>query len=142
MEAQAVKFISASIVLVCLALVVLPTILQAIDPGSNLVSQIKYTVQNNNTPDGTICSTASPSLVVKNVRSKIECTLLCQNKVTCTSVNWKDPRTCEMFLFNPGTFAAGTSCVYFTRGENFTFETVELSIATCDRGNVHAKIDK
>ena len=122
MEVPAFKFVSGSIVLVCLALVVLPTILQAIDPGNHLISEIKYTAQQNSS-DGTLCSTANLSLVFKNVRSKIECILLCQGNSSCTSVNWKGARTCEMFLYNPETFETGTSCVYFTRGEKFTFGT-------------------
>ena len=139
MEVLAFKFLSGSIVLVCLALVVLPTILQAIDPGYNLVSEIKYKAQEGNTSGGTLCSTANSSLV-KNVRSKIECILLCQGNSSCTSVNWKDPRTCEMFLFNPGTFATGTSCVYFSRGEKFTFGTVTHHQFNCDSNGYYIPI--
>ena len=130
------KFVSGSIiVLVCYALVFLPTILQAIiDPGNNLISEIKFTAQKDSASDVKLCSTATSSLVFTNVRSKIECSLMCQKNASCTSVNFKDPRTCEMFLFNPGTFASESGCVYFSRGENFFLDMLIHSHQyTCDK---------
>ena len=65
---------------------------------------------------GKVCSTDSPSQIVNKVRSKLECTLLCQDRAGCYGVNWKEPNTCEIYNAIPRSYARETRCIYFSRG--------------------------
>ena len=61
-----------------------------------------------------LCATDAPGLAYTPVRSKISCTLLCQeNSDCCAGVNWKEPRTCEIFPVMPSNFLTIPGCSYF-----------------------------
>ena len=92
----------------------------AIIPGECKVSFKREIFKRYQNASTDVCSLEKPSHVLNNVRSKIECVFFCQNDPRCSGVNWKKPRTCEMYFFNPSTFGRrAPSCSYYSRGNNY-----------------------
>ena len=63
------------------------------------------------------CATDAPSRIPRNIRSKTECVLRCQEEGNCLGVNWKDPNTCEMFSLIPNNATHLSECSYFDEGD-------------------------
>ena len=78
----------------------------------------KFRILGNQT-----CSAERPSQIFNENISKIKCVNFCLNDDRCRGVNWKEPSTCEMFFFEPGSFQTDDTCTYFRQGEkDFEFQ--------------------
>ena len=63
------------------------------------------------------CASDAPNLIQPNMRSKIECAARCREIGNCSGVNWKQPKTCEMFSSIPDNATHLSGCEYFGKGE-------------------------
>ena len=97
-------------------------------PGECEVSDKDHKFKKYKNVSSDVCSLENPSHVLKKVRSKQECVLLCQADPRCSGVNWKEPSVCEMYFFDPGKFGRKPSCSYFGPGEQFNLTIFLLQI--------------
>ena len=72
-----------------------------------------------------VCSTDTPDIVFDRVRTKQECILFCQGDDRCLSANWKNPSRCELFFFDPGTFANVMNCSYMIQGKQLLIDNLK-----------------
>ena len=80
--------------------------------GGTVWKQTMFTVQRG------MCSTDPPNELRHNIRSRSGCVRSCTGMNGCTSVNWKMPSTCEMFLLaHPANFANISDCTFLSKGE-------------------------
>ena len=95
----------------------------AIIPGDKLFREGRlYTSQQMNFTNKEVCATQNPDLVFEPVRSKTECTFLCEGTEGCSGVNWKKPSTCELYVTRQRSFGTDTSCTYFGLGEKLNLK--------------------
>ena len=87
-------------------------------PGECVVSVDGAIFHRYENASSDMCSLEDPSLVLNNVRSNIECVLLCQGDPRCSGVNWKEPNVCEMYFNQSSKYGRTPSCSYFTTGEH------------------------
>ena len=121
MALQVYKFKSVVVFLIYL-FVSLVTV-TAFNPGYKLYREVAFTTQQINFLNKKSCSTQNPDQVFNQVRSSIECTVLCKGTEGCSGVNWKKPSTCELYLTRQRSFGTDTSCTYFgNKGEQIKFE--------------------
>ena len=97
-------------------LVLLYTLIIKQGESNDLMREIKF--KSYDTGRG-VCAIEDPSQVVNSVRSKIQCTALCQETPGCYSVNWKETSTCEIFFTTPKCFATPAMCTHFVSGEYY-----------------------
>ena len=93
-----------------------------------------------------VCASKIPDLVIKQVRSSIECTILCKGTGGCASVNWKKPSTCELYGTKQTTFVVAPSCTSMNSGKECKFfalvcsENIVVTIPECWSGNPCARV--
>ena len=94
-------------------IVIISSSVETTSVGGKIFKAIK-----NDSSEDMACSLEDPNEIL-NVRSKPECILQCQGDPSCSGVNWKEPGTCEVYVFNPETFGTVTRCTFFSSDNKF-----------------------